>query len=75
MRLTKNAKSTLPKCARAPNSSTPKRPANSHPCSPSEIENAKRNTIHISPKSAPSLKPSKKGPLSSKAPAKTRFYL
>ena len=67
---TKKAKSTLPKGARVLNSSTPKRPANSPPCSPSEIENAKRNKIHISPQSAPSLKPSKKGPLSSKAPAK-----
>ena len=70
MPITKKAKSALPKGARALNSSTPKRPANSPPCSPSEIENAKRNKIHISPQSAPSLKPSKKGPLSSKAPAK-----
>ena len=70
MPITKKAKSDLPKGARALNSSTPKRPANSLPCSPSEIENAKRNKIHISPQSAPSLKPSKKGPLSSKAPAK-----
>ena len=70
MPITKKAKSALPKGACALNSSTPKRPANSPPCSPSEIENAKRNKIHISPQSAPSLKPSKKGPLSSKAPAK-----
>ena len=62
-----------PKGAHAPNSSTPKRPANSPPGSPSELENTKRNKIHISPKVAPPVKSSKNVPLSSnasKAPAK-----
>ena len=61
------------KGVRAPNSSTPKRPANSPPGSPSELENTKRNKTHISPKVAPSVKSSKSVPLSSnasKAPAK-----
>ena len=43
---------SAPKGARAPNSSTPKRLANSPPGSPSELENTKRNKIHISPKVA-----------------------
>ena len=64
---------SAPKGAHAPNSSTPKRPANSPPGSPSELENTKRNKIHISPKVAPPVKSSKNVPLSSnasKAPAK-----
>ena len=64
------------KGVRAPNSSTPKRPANSPPPppgSPSDFENTKRNKTQISPKTAPVVKSSKNVPWSSnssKAPAK-----